>query len=280
LKVFVLTGSEEQQDTEIAALFRDAQVTYGDDKVLGILATKQASEEHRLFKRQAPGDDQRSTTMSPTSEPPKNESVLFETVNKPKGVMLYARKVPILRIKRNNSTVETFELIRPVGEITTDDKGDSFKMQVKFSHSSGQFLQIKFVFKNESSFWKMSQIEVELGQSVTLNIIGEPPSAPFGYSYLCKDTFVYRNRSEAGLYEIEITELQVQPYLFGNATEIKFGKPYDCVGIVTPTILAGLFVTTIVGIVLSIALSAIMDIKTPNKFENRASKQLTFTVQE
>jgi Vacuolar ATP synthase subunit S1 (ATP6S1) len=60
----------------------------------------------------------------------------------------------------------------------------------------------------------------------------------------------------------------------------KFGQPYDCVGIMTPAIVSGIFVTFILGIALCIAITAILDIKPPNKFESRSSKQLTFTVQE
>lgn len=33
-------------------------------------------------------------------------------------------------------------------------------------------------------------------------------------------------------------------------------------------------------IVLAIAITAILDIKAPNRFENKSGKQLTFTVQE
>lgn len=75
-----------------------------------------------------------------------------------------------------------------------------------------------------------------------------------------------------------IFSIQVQPYLEKDV--IKFSKAYDCVGIMTPAIVSGIFVTTILGIVLTIAITAILDIKPPNRFENRSSKQLTFTVQE
>lgn len=70
---------------------------------------------------------------------------------------------------------------------------------------------------------------------------------------------------------------QVQPLLQGVT---RFSKAYDCVGVMSPAILSGIFVTFILGIALTIAITAILDIKPPNKFESRSSKQLTFTVQE
>jgi hypothetical protein len=62
--------------------------------------------------------------------------------------------------------------------------------------------------------------------------------------------------------------------------ETKFGKVQDCTGFTSPAILSGIFVTAFLLVGLSIALTAIMDIKTPNRFENRNSKPLTFTTQD
>lgn len=71
--------------------------------------------------------------------------------------------------------------------------------------------------------------------------------------------------------------LQLQPKLPGD---IKFEPAVDCVGFMSAPILSGLFVTSICLIILGISLTAILDIKTPNRFENSRSKQLTFAVQE
>lgn len=70
---------------------------------------------------------------------------------------------------------------------------------------------------------------------------------------------------------------QLQPRLNGDT---KFGPAIDCVGFMSTTILSGLFVSSICLVVLAISLAAILDIKTPNRFENSRSKQLTFTIQE
>lgn len=78
--------------------------------------------------------------------------------------------------------------------------------------------------------------------------------------------------------------IQVQPFIHSEKSDnneiTKFGRVYECVGILTPSIASGIFVTFIIAIGLTIAISAIMNIKPPNKFETKGSKQLTFTVQE
>ena len=71
--------------------------------------------------------------------------------------------------------------------------------------------------------------------------------------------------------------LQVQPLLNGAT---KFSRAYDCTGFMSAPILSGLFIASILLFVLTIAITAILDIKTPTRFENRHSKPLTFNVQE
>lgn len=78
---------------------------------------------------------------------------------------------------------------------------------------------------------------------------------------------------------LTLNMIQAQPYITPGE-ESKFGRVYECVGILTPAIASGIFVTFIIGIALSIAISAIMDIKPPTKFETKGSKQLSFAVQE
>ncbi|EDS45592.1 conserved hypothetical protein [Culex quinquefasciatus] len=70
---------------------------------------------------------------------------------------------------------------------------------------------------------------------------------------------------------------EVQPAMDGSS---KFGSAWDCIGFTTAPIWSGIFVTSIMAIMLAIAICAILDIKPPNRFESRTGKQLSFTVQE
>lgn len=49
-----LVGPTSQQDVELSALYRDAVITYGEGKVLGILATK--TSDHEMHKRAVPDE--------------------------------------------------------------------------------------------------------------------------------------------------------------------------------------------------------------------------------
>jgi hypothetical protein len=102
------------------------------------------------------------------------------------------------------------------------------------------------------------------------------PSAPIGFSYLCGEKITFRHENVSLIFD----SIQAEPFLALDEEEIKFSTPYDCVGITTIPILAGIFVTSIFAVILAIGITAILDIKTPNKFETRGSKPLTFTVQE
>ena len=97
--------------------------------------------------------------------------------------------------------------------------------------------------------------------------------APQNFSFACANTFVYRKEN----ITFTLKNIQVQPRLDGVN---RFSRVYECVGFMTPAILSGIFVTSFLAVALAIGLLAILDIKTPNRFESRSSKQLTFTVQE
>lgn len=127
-QVFTLTGSKEQQDVEIAALFRDSQITYGDSNVLGILATKEVSEAQRIFKRQILD----STTPEPSVES-TDDSIIFEVKGK---ALLYSKSSPVLKIMRNSSVSETIFLKKKNAIVTSDERNDVFRIVVRYPGSA------------------------------------------------------------------------------------------------------------------------------------------------
>jgi V-type H+-transporting ATPase S1 subunit len=270
LQVFVLTGPVEQQDVEISALYRDAQVNYGQKNILGILATR---HEHSIYKRQATSES--TTTEIPSTTPsgdePVVENLVYEAKNKG---LLYTTEVPILTIRGNKSSEDVTYSLDKHAIVTADERGDVFRLSIKFIVPDNNVILIRLVFQQSVGWWGLYQAEVEyFGKQKTLDIIGSAPSAPFGFSYACRGSFLFHNEGMSLIFK----NIQVQPLLKGVS---KFSKPYDCVGVTTPAILSGTFIVFILSIALTIGITAILDIKTPNKFENRSSKQLTFTVQE
>lgn len=135
-----------------------------------------------------------------------------------------------------------------------------------------------------SGYWTMNRVDVFLldtknkdaGKSVDAVLeleSGAAPYAPIGFSYSCSKQLVFRN----GSIVLTLENIQVQPAMDGSN---QFGSTWDCIGFTTAPIWSGVFVTSIMAIGLAIAICAILDIKPPNRFESRAGKQLSFTVQE
>lgn len=68
-----LVGPSSQQDVELSALYRDAVITYGEGKVLGILATK--TSDHEIRKRAAAEETtQESQTVATNSDSESNQT--------------------------------------------------------------------------------------------------------------------------------------------------------------------------------------------------------------
>lgn len=80
-EVFTLTGPVQQQDNEIAAFYRDAQMS-GKKNVLGVLATRNENFEHLIAKREAKG----------TTESPVSESSTTPSPDEPEESLIYAVK--------------------------------------------------------------------------------------------------------------------------------------------------------------------------------------------
>jgi V-type H+-transporting ATPase S1 subunit len=69
---------------------------------------------------------------------------------------------------------------------------------------------------------------------------------------------------------------QVQPFL----EERRFGSAYDCVYFFTVPIWSGLFVCTILALILTSGLLMIMDVKTMDRFDDPKGKTITINTSE
>lgn len=119
----------EQQDVEIAALYRDAQVNYGKKNILGVLATRNENIDHSIYKRQAISD---STTELPSTAPP-DEPVVENLIYAAKGkALLYTTEVPLLKIRGNKSSEDVTYSLDKHAIVTADERGDLFRLIIKF----------------------------------------------------------------------------------------------------------------------------------------------------
>lgn len=136
-KVIRLTGPADQQDAEIATLFKDAQQTYSSNNVLGILASISDTYGHNIGKREAESvstSTEPSTTTPNSIEPIEPIEENFVYVATGKGI-LYTTEAPILKIGSNDSgEMKEYEL-KKHSLVTADERENLFKLIVNFIDS-------------------------------------------------------------------------------------------------------------------------------------------------
>lgn len=107
-----MVGPTSQQDVELSALYRDSVITYGDGKVLGILATK--TIDHEIRKRatpiENPGPEQSTNNPSTTDQANESEStsdqtdyVYYPGDQSPYKILLYTSNPPRLFDGKNST---------------------------------------------------------------------------------------------------------------------------------------------------------------------------------
>lgn len=149
------------------------------------------------------------------------------------------------------------------------DLGNNSKMSLSFTFAQ---------FTN--GYWRLLYIEIEFHNATTnierYNVSIKRPDimAPARFSYHCSATLAFRD--QLNNVELQMYDMQMQ-----IATKARrFNDAYDCVTFTTTPIWSGLFVTMILGVGLIIGLSAIINIKTMDKFDNNTTRQLNITVFE
>lgn len=132
-----LIGPSSQQDIEMAALYRDASITYGSGKVLGILSTNDVS--HVLRKRDAevvPVDQPVDPITTATSieqasdgEKQKTDFVFYPIDSAAYKILLYTQLPPTLK---NGS--DTLVLDDTKTTMTTNKRGEAVKtLKVRYN---------------------------------------------------------------------------------------------------------------------------------------------------
>ncbi|EFA09806.2 V-type proton ATPase subunit S1 [Tribolium castaneum] len=219
-----------------------------------------------------------STTENPVSS---KDVVLYKgTLKKNIYTLLYSSHPLVLHQEEPSEDSVSFTL----GEsrmVTVDSPGkDSYtKLYVKVPVQDNNFVILQFFFYWFNTYWSLTSVKVSTTNgnfSTTLNIT-EPFLVPAGFSYHCnglttfKDTAKDNSKTELRIYDLQV-QIDSKNGLFSDA--------YDCVDFTTVPIWSGLFVTGLLGLGLIIALTAINDIKTMDKFDNQKTKQLSITVAE
>lgn len=134
---------------------------------------------------------------------------------------------------------------------------------------------LRFSFTWTNGYWYMKSVKItDTNTNKDYNLTtAEEVMASGQFSYHCNGVTIF---SDGTGTELHIKDLQVQP----DSKNGKFDDANDCVPFTTVPIWSGLFITAILGIGLIIAIIAIMDIKTMDRFDNHKTKNLVITVSE
>lgn len=229
---------------------------------------------NRRSRRDA--DESTTSSYTTTFEPEEIEkkpegSVMYigKSLKETSYTMLYSSEPLLLQI---NDTKYSLGNTKP-DLITLDNR-----LNVIIPVGNRKKITLRFNFSKLNGYWSLLYVRIEstaISTPANLTASGAPSiGAPIRLSYHCSGETVLTDASAT--ISLTIYDLQLQI----DAGKKRFDSANDCVNFTTVPIWSGIFVTALLGFGLTIALIAIMDIKTMDKFDNQKTKQLSITISE
>ncbi|CAG9855197.1 unnamed protein product [Phyllotreta striolata] len=161
--------------------------------------------------------------------------------------------------------------------VSVTPEGESEKYTVTIS-ATKPAMSLKMVFQNltQEGYWTMTnKINGTFESKDVTFTSGSPVEVRSKFSYHCGD-HVFTSDSA----KVTLKNFQIQLYFAGKApTNNKFNDAYDCVGFTSVPIWSGIFVTTILLIIMSIGITMMMDIRTMDKFDDAKGKTITINAE-
>lgn len=173
-----LVGPPAQQDIELSGLYHDAVQTYGEGKVLGILATK--SNDHELRKRAA-GDEGGNKTESenqdeekgnasskaPAAKPDEESEeskalgdndvntdyIFYPDKKQDDSILLHTRSAPFLKIEGKNGTYLNLQK----KTVTVDRRDQTYTLIVRY-HNKEKVIKKDDNFMSLTHYHRFSSI--------------------------------------------------------------------------------------------------------------------------
>ncbi|KAL6262658.1 hypothetical protein P5V15_005451 [Pogonomyrmex californicus] len=187
-------------------------------------------------------------------------------------ILFYSGKSLLFKAPGENSKEVTLTQSK-VSEATsrTDKDKKAVILTIKFIDVDDiGSLTLEFFFNKNGSYYTWSQINYEAGNIILRS--KRDISFPKNFSYHCFPKTVFAN----GNAYLNITDMQVQV----DSKNGTFSDAYDCVGFTSIPIWTGIFVTTILGLIMIWALTMIMDIRTMDRFDDPKGKTITISAAE
>jgi V-type H+-transporting ATPase S1 subunit len=194
------------------------------------------------------------------------------------GMLIYASDKPQVM----ESDVKKVLTLLP--DTVTRKEGTTYQsMRAKFSTNTTDQIILEFFFSNATSssgYWSLDNVTYYINSpnhTNTKNPIPLRPEstivAPIMFSYHCSSKTVFK----AGNISLTFQNFQAQPFMVKVKT---FSDAYNCELFFTPPIWSGLFVTSILALIMMWGLVMIMDIRTMDQFDDPKGKTITISVSE
>ncbi|XP_046383598.1 uncharacterized protein LOC124154112 [Ischnura elegans] len=221
----------------------------------------------------------RSSSRHLLAEPNlKAENKTYAFYNANNTIIVYSKSHPVYYNKSGADPIKLDEII-DIPLISNPPK-DPLKqsMHIKFKTSQGRLI-LRFYFEQSKwKYWNLTSVVSEFGGNLEPNYTLIPSKhieAPVGFSYHCSQTIDFVGPD--GI-RVSFDGLQLQSFLKGD--KVAFGDGYDCVYFFTAAIWSGLFVTFLLGLILTWGLSMIMSIRTMDRFDDPKGKTITIGAAE
>lgn len=206
------------------------------------------------------------------AEPTPN-ATSYLLLNATGKVLIYASNKPNLTVSgvRRNLTLLQ-------GTVTMKETITFQSVRARFSSNSSEQIILEFFFYNSTSsvgYWSLENVTYSVNSPNPTNEIKlEPESSiivPVAFSYHCSSETVFQGNNVT----LTLENFQAQPFMDKAAA---FGDAYNCELFFTPPIWSGIFVTSILALIMIWGLVMIMDIRTMDQFDDPKGKTITVNV--
>ncbi|XP_074108159.1 V-type proton ATPase subunit S1 [Cotesia typhae] len=233
--------------------------------LIGILTGKSCQRSDRI-KRAASAEPLAQNGSDPIFH--QSERVLFYLENPPtlqmKGSSFLSVGQPTKVEDEGKDTADSPVVIKMDFDVTGNDT-TSYKASLAFeivSRSSGYYTLHRVNVTRDSKEYTLNTRE---------NIVW-----PNNFSYHCAQVVQFSMPKVNDTEEIKLNLYNLQVQLFAK----KFGDTYDCVGFTSISIWSGIFVTSILALIMIWGLVMMMDIRTMDRFDDSKGKTITISAQE
>jgi len=194
------------------------------------------------------------------------------------SILIYASNQPNLTVGGVSSNLTLLN-----NTVTPNETPTYQSASAKFtSTNSSEQITLRFFFYNSTSsfgYWSLENVNYTVIIGNLTHVIRLTPESsiivPVTFSYHCSSPTVFQ--SDDGNVILTLHNFQAQPFLTNAAA---FGDAYSCEMFFTPPIWSGIFVTSILALIMIWGLVMIMDIRTMDQFDDPKGKTITVNVSE